>query len=343
MAAAANAGPEAAVVGATAPKRPGVGGLKWSEVCQTVQHSDGSVRTSAPFKGGACSAVSPPRPRPVGLGKYEGLTKVTSTTASSSREGTSRGGSSGKSSRSSSRDPLARDGDVSSRCSSGGWDTSTNSSEMSRPRTPPDTAPSPSATALLMPDPIRTMQMLPPALFDEMHEAKVEGASRLSPQEKGPSNDDAVLSAILEHRPGVGLKWDPFGRDRRPAEGKKIREKQEWSPEPLVKYLKGVVAQIDANLQNHCVPTSEKLDAFVARLASNMHRQTKHAPKSSRHLLQLMFKKSFRKIWNFVRNEKVSATTPPELKAALQGVIDNVTADFDVNPELLVATPASRK
>jgi len=279
--------------------------------------------------------VSPPRPRPVHLGKYD-FTKVTNT-ASSSREGTSRGGSSGKSSRSSSRDPLARDGDVSSRCSSGGWDTSTNSSEMSRPRTPPDAAPSlsPSATALLMPDPIRTTQMLPPALFDEMHDTK----------EKGPSADDAVLSAILEHRPGVGLKWDPFGRDRRPLElkGKKSHEKQDWSPEPLVKYLQGVVAQIDANLQNHCVPTSDKLDAFVSRLASNMHRRTKHAPKNAKNLLHSMFKKSFRKIWNFVRNEKVSATTAPELKAALQGVIDNVAADFGVSPELLVAQPRPRR
>jgi len=323
MAATTNAGSESAATGATAPKRPGAGGLKWSEVCQTVQHSDGSVRT---FKG-VYSAVSPPRPRPVGLGKYD-FAKVTTTTTSSS----------GKSSRSSSRDPLARDGDVSSRCSSGGWDTSTNSSEMSRPRTPPDAAPSPSATGLLMPYPIRTTQMLPPALFDEMHETKADGTN-LFPQEKGPSADDAVLSAILEHRPGAGLKWDPFGRDRRPLEGKKSHEKQEWSPEPLVKYLQSVVAQIDANLQNHCVPTSDKLDAFVSRLASNMQRRTKHAPKSAKHLLHSMFKKSFRKIWNFVRNEKVSATGAPELKAALQGVIDNVAADFGVSPEPLVVQP----
>jgi len=254
MAAAANAGPELAATGASVSKRPGAGGLKWSEVCQTVQHSDGSVRT---FKG-ACSAVSPPRPRPVGLGKCN-FTKVTNTAASPWREGTSRGGSSGKSSRSSSRDPLARDGDVSSRCSSCGWDTSTNSSEMSRPRTPRDAAPSPSATGLLMPNPIRTTQMLPPALLDEMHETKAHDTN-LFPQEKGPSADDAVLPTISEHRPGVGLKWDPFGRDCRPLEGKKSHEKQELSPEPLVKYLQGVVAQIDANLQNHCVPTSDKLE-----------------------------------------------------------------------------------
>lgn len=184
--------------------------------------------------------------------------------------------------------------------------------------------------------------MLPPALFDEMVETKAE---------KGPSADDDVLVAILEqHRPGGGLKWDPFGRDRRPLEasstlwqGKKGHDKREWSPEPLVKYLQGVVAQIDANLQNHCVPTSEKLDAFVSRLASNMHRRTKHAPKSAKHSLHSVFKKSFRKIWNFVRNEKVSATTAPELKAALQGVIDNVAADFGVNPEVLVVQPRPRR
>jgi len=163
--------------------------------------------------------------------------------------------------------------------------------------------------------------MLPPALLDEMHETKAHDTN-LFPQEKGPSADDAVLPTISEHRPGVGLKWDPFGRDCRPLEGKKSHEKQELSPEPLVKYLQGVVAQIDANLQNHCVPTSDKLDAFVSRLASNMHK---------------------RKIWNFVRNDKVGATTAPELKSALQGVIDNVAAGFGVNPESLVAQPKLRR
>mmetsp|Transcript_58482 Transcript_58482/g.166315 ORF Transcript_58482/g.166315 Transcript_58482/m.166315 type:complete len:334 (-) Transcript_58482:247-1248(-) len=318
---------DAAAVGATAPKR--VGGLKWSEVCERVQQPDGSVRTSPAFKSGAGSAASPPRPRPRGLGKINPpLSKATSTTASFSREGTSRGGSSGKSSRSSSRDALARDGDISSRCSSGGWDTSTNSSELSRPRTPPDVAPSPSgSSALLMPVPIRTMPMLPPALFDDEQEAK-----------EGATSEDAHLVAIIE-RPGVSIKWDPFGRDN----PRRLEVKNEWSGEPLAKYLKGVVFQIDTNLQNHCVPTTEKLDAFVSRLVGTTHRQMKHAPKRQRHVLQALFAKRLQKFWNFVRNEKVKSTSPEELKSALLSLIESLTTDFGVNPEVLVAQPRPRR
>lgn len=186
--------------------------------------------------------------------------------------------------------------------------------------------------------------MLPPALFEELQESKVDVANPFH-QEKGPSTEEAHLAAIIENRPGMLLKWDPFGRDnpRRPEVKKSRDVKNEWSPEPLVKYLQGVVSQIDANLQNHCVPTAEKLDAYVSRLVNNVHRQMKPAPKRVRHLLQTLFAKRFQKIWNFVRNEKVRTTTPEELKAALQGLIDSLSSDFGVNPETLVVHPRPRR
>merc|ERR1711879_400536 len=97
----------------------------------------------------------------------------------------------------------------------------------------------------------------------------------------------------------------------------------------------GVMTQIEQNVQNHCVPTAEKLDAFVSRLVYNAHRQIKHAPKMVRHTLQGMFSQRFQKFWNFVRNEKVRTTTPEELKSALSSLIENLTADFGVNPDVL--------
>jgi len=175
-----------------------------------------------------------------------------------------------------------------------------------------------------MPDPIRTMPMLPPALFD------VEQEQKQAQDTGGPSSEDLHLAAIMECKPG---KKDPFGRDN--PERREVRS--EWSAEPLAKFLQGIVSQIDANLQNHCVPTSEKLDTFVSRLVANTHRQMKHAPKRIRKLLQDLFAKRFQKIWNFVRNEKVRSISPEELKAALIGLIESLTSDFEVNPEVLRA------
>lgn len=341
LAPAAGASPSAPdVFGNVVPKRPG-GGLKWSEVCERVQQPDGSVRTSPPFKsGGTASAASPPRPRVTGLGLGHHLSKATlSAAACSSRGGSSRGGSSGKSSRSSSRDPLARDADISSRCSSGGgWDTSTQSSEPSRPRTPIDIAPSPSGSnALFMPDPIRTMPMLPPALFDDEQcvagaVEKGDGSCVFQVDPPGPPSWQRVQCSSLEDvgqhpadsRLGMPLKRDPYGRDG----PRRSEARGEWTVEPLAKYLKGVATQIEANLQKHGSPTAEKLDAFVHRLVANTQRQTRHAPKKVRHALQSMFAKRLVKFWNFVRNEKIRSTTPEELKVALVSLGDCLNAEF---------------
>lgn len=185
---------------------------------------------------------------------------------------------------------------------------------------------------MLMPDPIRTMPMLPPALFDDEHcvaghGEKVEGSYVF--QVQCPASED-LAQLIVEARPGVALNRDPYGRDG----PRRSEVKGEWSVEPLAKYLKGVASKIDANLQNHCVPTAEKLDAFVSRLVATAHRQTKHAPKKMRHTLQGLFSKRFQKFWNFVRNEKIRTTTPEELKVALICLIESLNSEFGVNPDL---------
>lgn len=174
--------------------------------------------------------------------------------------------------------------------------------------------------------------MLPPALFDV--EQEKEKAMR-EKEEQVPSSEDAHLAAIMESKPG---KKDPLGRD----DPGRTQVRGEWSAEPLAKFLQGIVSQIDANLQNHCVPTSEKLDTFVSRLVANTHRQMKNAPKGIRKVLQGLFAKRFQKIWNFVRNEKVRSISPEELKAALIGLIESLTSDFEVNPEVLRAVHQPR-
>jgi len=316
--------------------------MKWSEVCERVQQPDGSVRTSPRIKGGVTAGVSPSRLRPasVGLGKINRIS-VSGPVGQvkgpgSSRDGSSRGGSSGKSSRSSSRDK-AYDGEISSRCSSGCWDTSTNSSEQSRPRTPPDVAPSPSGSkALLMPDPVRTGQIFLPVFIDDESTQISENKTETEGITVDDVNDevrqilDQDISSI-SHAPDprsgpISFKWDPYGRDV----PRFHEQKQEWSVGPLAKYLKRVVQQIDSNIENKRQPTADKLDAFVARLMGNLHRQLKHAPKKHRHTLQGMISKRFQRVWNFGRNEKVRNTTPEELKSIILNLVDNLLSEFPV-------------
>jgi len=276
-----------------------------------------------------------------------------------SRGGSSRGGSSGKSSRSSSRD-IARDGDISSRCSSGCWgETDTNSSDPSRPQTPSDVIPSPldQSKGLLMPDPIRTALVIPPALLADEHStgadsvrveditkteraeppeascAVDEGSQQMTPStcESMPEPMAVGQEVSPDARPGVSvgmpLKWDPFGRDgtRRPE------VKNEWSPDRLATYLRGVAMKIDTNLRDGRLPTAEQFDTFVFELVRNSQRQLKNSPKKVRHRLQTMFALRFKKFWDFARNEKVRSITAEELKWILTGLVENLTnADFPV-------------
>ncbi|CAK0906638.1 unnamed protein product [Prorocentrum cordatum] len=329
-------------------------GFTWNEARQRVQHSDGSVRTSVTriLDAGGGTAASPPRPRAIASVGHPGpVTSFFSKASSSgtaelsrsSRGGSSRGGSSWKSSRSSSCDPHGRDGDISSgpgpgsRCSSGGWDTSTNSSEHSRPRTPPDVAPSPNGpNGLLMPDPIRTSLMLPPTLFDDdqvtegkAEQPPAESSSRETPASAElaacaqPAADPRVVVAepsAARAQMGPLLKRDPFGRD---VPCRREPPTKEWSVDPLVKYLRGVVQQIEHNIQNHCVPTAEKLDAFVSRLMANTERHVRRAPKKRRHALQVLLSRR-----NFARHENQRVTTPEELKTTLNSVIEDLLRDI---------------
>ncbi|CAE8619390.1 unnamed protein product, partial [Polarella glacialis] len=347
---------------ASGPQRPRAV-KKWSEVCERVQQPDGSVRTSPPFQSAATSAaISSPRMRHPGGGKSFGSLRRPShgrgglalsgggstPVKAPSRGGSSRGGSSGKSSRSSSRD-MARDGDISSRCSSGCWETSTNSSAPSRPRTPTDVAP-PSlveSKGLLMPDPIRTGLIIPPALLADEHSHSSErvpaaGAEEeVSAEAPAPTCEATAPQSVAgEGRPGQPLKWDPFGRDgsRRPE------VKSEWSPEPLAKYLKGIVVQIDTNLTDGRLPTSERLDAFVGRLVANSQRQLKHSPREVRHVLQAMFALRFQRFWNFNRNQKVRSFAAEELKWTLTGLVENLmNSDFMTNKSELTKQLAQPK
>lgn len=334
-------------------KRPG-GGMKWSEVCERVQQPDGSVRTSPRIKSGITSTVSPPRPRPAshGLGKIGRLngsggslpTSCSNGGAPSSRS--SRGGSSGKSSRSSSLDGShkARDGDISSRCSSGCWENCSNSSKDSRPRTPLSITPSPSGimSLLMQPDPIRIGHLdntiLTSLLEDEtvhVSENKMEGHSidevAQDTAQPFPCLENQVNHVMAEPRPGpVSFKWDPYFRD---VPRRNCDVKSEWSVEPLAKYLTRVVQQVDANIETHRLPTPEKLDAFVARLVANSHRLLKHAPKKIRQTLHGMLSNRFKRFWNFARNEKVRSTNPEELKSMLTCLVEALASEFGVSPD----------
>lgn len=128
------------------------------------------------------------------------------------------------------------------------------------------------------------------------------------------------------------LKYDPYGRDK----DKQVRssaEKPEWNVDSLANYLRDIVAQIEANLQNQMLPTGEKLDTFITGLVSAMHRLLKHAPRKIRSPLREMIAKRFRLFWVFARNEKVRPTDPEELRSTLTGLIDALVQDFGATEE----------
>lgn len=158
----------------------------------------------------------------------------------------------------------------------------------------------------------------------------------------GSTTDDSQQTDFCSDNAGVGvaIKWDPCGRDGpRRCEPKVSKE---WSAESLAKYIKSVAAQIEANVQNSCLPTVEKLDAFVFRLVANTHRLMRHAPKKARHTLQSLFSLRFQRFWNFMHNEKVSATTPEELIAGLTSVIEGLVSDVGVNIDNLAQPQPTR-
>lgn len=336
-------------------KRVG-GGMKWGEVRERATRPDGSVRTSPRIirssiaNGLSPSTMSPPRPgfASRGLGKLGRLSSSGGSlpavgNAPSSRGGSSRGDAPSSRGGSSRGGSSGRDGDISSRCSSGGWDTCTNCSEPSRPRTPLDIAPSPTGgSSLLMPDPVRTGLLLPPSLLDEetvQQPIRLTGDSVSKLEEPYADEESHEVAVIVgsrisaAHGPAPGsFKGDPHGRDV-PKRFGEVRS--EWSLEPLLKYLKKAALQIEANIETHRLPTAEKLDAFVTRLVANTHRLLKHAPKDLRRTLQSMISRRFQRFWNFVRNEKLRSTNPEELKSAMTLLIEALTLEVVVSPATL--------
>merc|ERR1719203_2049831 len=139
--------------------------------------------------------------------------------------------------------------------------------------------------------------MLPPALFDDDTGEPANGdrAEGLCTWQVGPILEETPLEEMPQQPPIVSSQLavadsqrDPIGRDQEPNRRRRPL-KGEWSVEPLAKYLKGVASQIDANLQNHGAPTSEKLDVFVERLVFVTQRQTRHAPKKIQQMVRSMF------------------------------------------------------
>jgi len=156
--------------------------------------------------------------------------------------------------------------------------------------------------------------MLQP-LLDEDQEVKAQEPT---------GSEDMHLAAIMENKP----QEDPLGRDKRERQLGAL--KAEWSAEPLVKFLQGVISQIDVNIQKNALPTTEKLDSFVKGLVKKLQRQVKNAPKRVRKQYEEMFAKRY-KIWNFGRNQKARSVCPDELRAALVSLIESLTSDFEVH------------
>jgi len=189
-----------------------------------------------------------------------------------------------------------------------------------------------------MPNPIRTSLILLPALLDSESPPSEAGRAEGNPpavEPPAPGAEEAL--AAIHAQPGLPLTNDPLGRDgsRRPA------GKEAWSLEPLAKYLKSVALQIDANLRNGRLPSSERLDAYVSKVVSNSRRKLHHAPRKVRHMLQAVFSRHFQKFWNFTRNEKVRSTTPEELKWVLIALIEQLISEFAVDQDALAHLKAA--
>lgn len=137
------------------------------------------------------------------------------------------------------------------------------------------------------------------------------------------SADAGTLGSVVDcAQLGWPLKRDPYGRDA-PCRS----EAKEWSVEPLAKYLKNVVHQIDTNIHNQRLPTAEQLDEYIARLIGQTQRQLRHAPKNKRHAIEELCARRFHRFWNFTRNEKVKPTTPEELKRTLGCLIESLLSN----------------
>jgi len=221
--------------------------------------------------------------------------------------------------------------------------------------------------------------ILPPALLDDEHVVDGKGLGEGSVSGEivlvgvvvsgsdaagvvGPTPHAApsvsASSCPRGSRPGITHKCDPYGRDGSSSSSRcRPETKHGWSPEPLAQYLTDAVMQIDSNLRDEQVPTSERLQEYVTKLVDHTRRRLKHAPKKDRLALQALFTQRLQRFWDFGQNQKARSTTPEvasacpdmerdavrqlqELKSALVAIVENLLVDFAMNTDtLLLAQP----
>lgn len=210
------------------------------------------------------------------------------------------------------------------------------------------------AKGLLMPEPLMAGSVLALLASDDGAEspgratespvplAEVEGTCHntgCSPRlasDAGALEEEASLDKELRDPDGRGaplgmkLKRDPHGRDVDPRRYETKSRSYDWSPEPLAQYLRGVASQVESNIQNHRLPTSEKLDTFVSKLIATAHRKLRHAPKKTRLSLNALCTKRFKRYWNFERNKKLGSEScqPQELIGILASIVEALVPEM---------------
>lgn len=172
--------------------------------------------------------------------------------------------------------------------------------------------------------------MLSATLFADdprVTEGRAEQPLAGSSSRETPASVELVACAqpAAEPRMGTLLNRNPFGRDGPCRQNPPI---EEWSVDPLVEYLRGVVQQIEHNIQNHCVPTYEILDALVSRLMADTQRHVKRAPETQRQVLQVLLeRRDFERRASRCRCVQ-QVTTLEELKTRLNYVIEDLLRDI---------------
>jgi hypothetical protein len=165
-------------------------------------------------------------------------------------------------------------------------------------------------------------------------EAQEEDSPRIctTPQAIGVSLAAPIGGSLAAPDAQLGLtfKLDPLGRDAPRADISK--SKNTWSVEPLAKYLKSVTQIVESNINKKRLPTEEKLDAFVAKLVTEVHRQVRHAPKKVRPNLTRLCACRFDRFHDFKSNQRVVTPSPEELKIALTTLVEALLAEFMTRP-----------
>lgn len=142
--------------------------------------------------------------------------------------------------------------------------------------------------------------------------------------EEAATLDNPSESGDQQPNPGVPFQADPYGRDgtAAPVPGR-------WSPETLVKFLTGRVQQIDRNIQEQKLPSSEKMDKYVQSLVSNTLKKINENRKGKeKMILQERFADRFQKFWSNDKTMPRVRPTPEELRTALSLLLDDIIVEF---------------